>query len=549
MKNIKSTLVLGGVLLLAGACTSSCSLDLGKIDEYSSGSYWKTEAHVLSYVDGLHKNLRDQAWNHTIMMGEIRSGIYVDGTAYDGMTTSYGTERLQNLDEGNPGFTNYANIYGCITNCNLFLKKTEEMEGIDPAKKNYYLAIGHGLRAFYYFDLYRVWGGGPLRLGIEVIEGELDPNKLYMERAKPSEIMAQIKSDVEKSIELFGNQSGFDVLKRGNKVYWNKAASECLAAEVYLWNAKVAVGDQQPQPADIDKAITYLKNVESNYGLSMQENFADVFEAKNNKANSEIIFAVRYMEGEATNSNASWTYSTSTGSARTSGYLEDGSAFGDPIGNKTQGLMSMAYSRAMWNQYDDVDTRKRATFLGQFRYEDDANKTGWYLYGIHTIKNIGYINATGDRVYCGDYVYYRLPWVYLSLAEAYNYKGENDNVEKYINLVRERAYGSAWSAEYAYTATDFTENEYAILSEKNKEFVQEGQRWWDLRRMQETKGGKHFVFCERAAMETNDGLTYPILTDENAYKVLWPLDKSMLDKDPSLKQNKGYADPAKCVEW
>ena len=119
----------------------------------------------------------------------------------------------------------------------------------------------------------------------------------------------------------------------------------------------------------------------------------------------------------------------------------------------------------------------------------------------------------------------------------------------YINLVRERAYGADWNASYAYTASDFTENEYAILSEKNKEFVQEGQRWWDLRRMQETKGGKHLVFCERAAMETNNGLTYSVLNDENAYKVLWPLDKAMLDKDPSLKQNKGYAAADKCVAW
>ena len=174
-----------------------------------------------------------------------------------------------------------------------------------------------------------------------------------------------------------------------------------------------------------------------------------------------------------------------------------------------------------------------------------------YVNGTHVVKNIGYINATGDRVYCGDYVYYRLPWVYLSLAEAYNFKGGNDDkVEKYINLVRERAYGTNWDkAVYGYTAGDFTENEYAILFEKNKEFVQEGQRWWDLRRMQETKGGKHFVFCERAALETNDGLTYPVLSESEAYKVLWPLDKSMLDKDPSLKQNKGYADPSKCVEW
>ena len=549
MKNIKSTLALGGVMMLAGAFATSCSLDLGPIDYYGSQSYWKTEAHVSSYLDGLHNNLRGQAWNHTILMGEIRSGIYVDGTAYDGMTTSYGTERLQNLDEGSPGFSNFANIYGCITNCNLFIKKTEEMEGLDPEKKNFYLGIGYGLRAFYYFDLLRVWGGGPLRLGTEVIDGELDPTKLYKERAKPSETMAQIKADVEKSIQLFGNMDGFNEIGKGNKVYWNKAASECLAAEVYMWSAKVTTGDQTANPADIDKAITYLKNVESNYGLKMLDNFADVFEAKSHKGNDEIIFAVRYMEGEATNSNANWTYSTVTGEARTSGYLEDGSTFGDPIGNKTQGLMSMAYSRAMWHQYDDVDTRKRATFLGQFRYKDPEAKTGFYLHGVHTIKNIGYVNSTGDRVYCGDYVYYRLPWVYLSLAECYNYKDDNANVEKYINLVRERAYGDAWDASYAYTASNFTDNEYAILSEKNKEFVQEGQRWWDLRRMQETKGGKHLVFCERAAMEDNSGLTYPVLNDGNAHKVLWPLDKTMLNNDPSLKQNKGYAPADQCVDW
>ena len=254
-------------MLLAGAFGTSCSLDLAPIDYYGSEGYWKTEAHLSSYLDGLHNNLRGQAWNHTIMMGEIRSGIYVDGTAYDGMTTSYGAWMLQNLTEGTPGFSNFANIYGCITNCNLFIKRTEAMEGIDSAKKNFYLAIGYGLRAFYYFDLLRVWGGGPLRLDIEVIEGELDPNKLYLERAKPSETMAQIKADVEKSIQLFGSMDGFNELSKGNKVYRNKAASECLAAEVYMWSAKVTTGDQQANPADIDKAITYLKSVEANYGL------------------------------------------------------------------------------------------------------------------------------------------------------------------------------------------------------------------------------------------------------------------------------------------
>ncbi len=72
---------------------------------------------------------------------------------------------------------------------------------IPEAKKNYYLGMVYGIRAFYYFDLYRIYGGVPLRLGVEVIDGELDPTKLYMPRAKASEVMTQIKSDLQKSLD------------------------------------------------------------------------------------------------------------------------------------------------------------------------------------------------------------------------------------------------------------------------------------------------------------------------------------------------------------
>ena len=47
----------------------------------------------------------------------------------------------------------------------------------------------------------------------------------------------------------------------------------------------------------------------------------------------------------------------------------------------------------------------------------------------------------------------------------------------------------------------FTDNELAIFNEKNKEFIQEGQRWWDLCRMTLTKGGKHLVFCKEASLD------------------------------------------------
>lgn len=77
-------------------------------------------------------------------------------------------------------------------------------------------------------------------------------------------------------------------------------------------------------------------------------------------------------------------------------------------------------------------------------------------------------------------------------------EGDNAAVAKYINLVRKRAYGNAWDETlYAYPETaDFTTNELAILHEKDKEFIQEGQRWWDLRRMTLTKG-EHLWFSAK----------------------------------------------------
>lgn len=81
-------------------------------------------------------------------------------------------------------------------------------------------------------------------------------------------------------------------------------------------------------------------------------------------------------------------------------------------------------------------------------------------------------------------------------------ESDHSGIEKYINLVRKRAYASNWDEnKHGYKSGDFTQNELAILHEKDKEFVQEGQRWWDVLRMTLTKGGKHLVFCKEANLK------------------------------------------------
>lgn len=540
MKKIKSIILSSLLLVSSGTMVTSCSdwLELEPIDNYGSGSYWKTEAQATGYIDGIHKHLRDAAWQHTIVWGELRGGIYKDGVGSDGFTLSEGNIRLQNFDKNNTGVTGFGNTFGRITNLNLFIARITDATYLSEQKKNFYLAQVYGLRAFYYFDLYRIYGGVPLRLTVDVIDGELDPNKLYMKRSTPKEVMTQIKSDLDKSMEYFGNVNDFDPYGRGKKVYWSKAATECLMGEVYLWTSKVTTGDNMANVADLTVAKEHLLNVVNNYGLKLLDNFADVFDAQNHKGNDEVIFAIRYAEGEASNNNAQYTYKMSSGQTSKSKYRADGTIWGDPMGLQDSGSQWYEYNLLLYKAFDEEDTRRDATFMASY----NNNSDGLSLFGTYVCKNIGYLNAQGTRVYCGDYVFYRLPWVYLTLAEIANMESDNANVKKYINLVRERAYADNWDeGKYGYVPGDFTANELAILHEKDKEFVQEGQRWWDVCRMTLTKSGKHLVFCKEASLDGQN----PILNEAEAYKILWPIEQTMLDKDPALEQTPGYKEAEK----
>lgn len=207
------------LLVISGGIMTSCSdlLDLSPIDFYGSGSYWTTEAQVTGYMDGLHKHLRDVAEQHIFTFGELRGGIYKSGNASDGNALYYGSIILQNFDKNNTGVTGFGGHYGRLANINLFIDRVTKADYVDDAKKKFYLGQAYGLRAFIYFELYRIYGGVPLRLDVEVIDGVLDPNKLYMARATPKEVMTQIKKDLDLSMEYFGNVTAFDPYNRGKK--------------------------------------------------------------------------------------------------------------------------------------------------------------------------------------------------------------------------------------------------------------------------------------------------------------------------------------------
>ena len=119
--------------------------------------------------------------------------------------------------------------------------------------------------------------------------------------------------------------------------------------------------------------------------------------------------------------------------------------------------------------------------------------------------------------------FYRNADLLLLLAEAKIAVGEDPSTE--INLVRARAYGTNYNpAIHAYPNQPVDANaKEAILQERFFEFIFEGKRWYDLRRM-----GDSYVFANT---------TVPA---SETYKLLWPVDRNSLTNNRALEQTAGY---------
>ena len=539
----KSAYILS-VVMMAVSCSA---LDTTPEDYYASGNYWQTTAQVEAYLPGLYDNLRKVVFNHTIRFGELGAGIFVAPLSTNGNNTADQPVILHNLSADVPGVDSWGGYYTAIADCNLFIEKVSGVDFLSTAEQEYLLAQAYGLRALLYFDLYRIYGGVPLRLEPDLAaHGENDVNNLYLARSTASETMAQIMADIDRSLELFGSQDGFNPYSLGAKVYWNKAASQCIAAEILLWNTKVSVGDYDAvsDGSLLPRAKTLLQEVASRSDLRLLDDFASVFSSAN-KASDEVIFAVHYGVGEATNSNGNFLYHTSSGDIHNM-MRRDGSAFGDPLSLGSGYNQTYEYIPEMYLQYEGtslrssadhpVDSRAEATFLGI--YKDAGN--GLEMQGTICCKNVGEVSS-GIRVMSGDYILYRLSWVYLTLAEIANYQGDGSGFEEALNIVRKRAYGASWDDSREVKSGSFAQNELAILAEKDKEFVQEGQRWWDLRRLQAVRGDQssHLLFRPEGNPRQDGGSTL-----SESFRVLWPISTKIRANDPKLaadgQQNPGY---------
>lgn len=201
--------------------------------------------------------------------------------------------------------------------------------------------------------------------------------------------------------------------------------------------------------------------------------------------------------------------------------------FYDSVGNRKfnvtadnwGGLLRAPVKVATFRKFDDKDSRKWASIQPAYT---QPSAGVYVIAGCFTNKFQGEQSA-GNRQFTNDYPVYRYADLLLLKAEAKIILGQDPTTE--FNLVRARAFGTNYNAAvhaYPNQAGD-GDAKAALLKERLLEFIFEGKRWYDLRRL-----GDNYVYANTT------------LTASESYKLLWPIDRSSLTNNRGLKQNPGY---------
>lgn len=489
---------------------ASCTKELDEVvpqDTISKDQALKDPNAARTLYHGVYSRFR--AYNGTFFqLGEMRSDLWVDGLFTESVDGGSQNLYRHNISSLNVPFSDWGGFYNLIYNFNNVIKIIPQTL-LPEAEKNTILAEVHGLRAFVYYTMLRTWGDVPLNT--EPIESITNAAETYKRRTGADTVMAQVKSDIEKSLQLFG---GSNTLTSNKRVYWSRVASLVLKGDVFIWSGTHMGGGN----ADLTTAKNVLQEVRNLQGasLDLQANYADVFDPTKKTNNKEIIFAVNYELQQALN-GIFGNFLVNSIQANTLSFAQAATPIVSSVYPFVNGANRVGFNQAMVTRLTAPPADQRINNSFRVMYSTGAP---FAVRGVMLTKYIGTTAGT-TQVYNTDFPIYRYADVLLLLAEAKAKLGEDPSAE--INAIRLRAYGAG---SVPHVNAGVAANMNAILGEYLKEFIGEGKRWWALRR-----AGDAYVYAN---------LNPIYFSPTTTAKFLLPLSQGMLIADPLLKQTAGY---------
>ena len=502
------------ILMILASCKKDF-LNLTPDSEANAEDFYKTAEQFQQAVNGVYEPLRATVGESGFIMGEMRS----DNTHYDYYAPDRGIHiiRRENiddfLDDSQNQWTNgyYNTCYVGIARANTILSRIESAD-FDQAAKDQIIGETKFLRAYYYFNLVRYFGGVPLFL--TEVQKEADA---FLARSTPDEVYAQIISDAKDAVEKLPTPT-FPQNGRATK-----GSAATLLAEVYMTRKDFAAAEP------LLRSVTTM-------GYNLLPTYADAFQL-GNKNSRESIFEIQFMMGDQ-GQQSMFTY----------WFIPKASNV-----ELITGVVSNTLNYGGWNvptddmlnTYEAGDSRKNASIgIAEGVIASDGS------FVIQASKSIeGYVVPAGkiakpfvkkylhphsrERNTDDNWPVYRYSNVLLMLAECLNEMGNPGEALTYINQVRKRASATLPNI----VETGKTALADIIAHERRVELAFENHRWHDLVR---TGKAIEVMTAHGAQMKATYNFISPNAYNLTPDKLLFPIPYLELQLNGALTQNPGY---------
>ena len=182
---MKKIAVIFSLVLLMSSCLNDF-LEIEPLNTVSTEIYWKTESDVRAALNAAYVPLKDAYKIGYLNWYEARSDNFIGSS---GGTNPYQNVCFNKLTAALPS-CNWNNWYKMISVANYAIYYIPKMDNVMAENtRNHLLSEAYFLRAYAYFNLYRIWGDVPL-----ISNPVLKKSDVYKpERATKEKIMELVK--------------------------------------------------------------------------------------------------------------------------------------------------------------------------------------------------------------------------------------------------------------------------------------------------------------------------------------------------------------------
>ncbi|MCE7043858.1 RagB/SusD family nutrient uptake outer membrane protein [Dyadobacter sp. CY312] len=501
MKNIAKKIgVMSALFSVFIATGCSDFLDESDPSNFTVENYFTLPAHARSSVNAIYAPLREPlnsgfgggAW----MMTEFATGLAA--TDLGQAVNSYFVKDLRNTSDNGYGQTYWAQYYKGIASANLSIEKIPGIPGLDAAEGKRIMGEAYFLRAFYYFNLVRMFGNIPLLTKpVDLLSEDLKPKQ-----ATPEEVYTQIVADLK-----MAEESGLVWTDKSGKV--TLGAVKSLLSQVYLTMAGYPL---QKGASHYELAAKKAEEVIDSQQFKLFTTYDDLHNPTK-KNIEENIFMIQYKTQILP---GNWQVAILP-------YNKNISAYSDETGG--------IYSTADFvKSYDAADLRakEKQFFYTKFTNEKDRNLQvdlgGYFIY-----KHFDVVAQTSSANSDLNWPVIRYADVLLVYAEASNeVGGPTAKAYSAVNAIRTRAQLPALAS------LSKDQLREAVWKERWHELCFENITWFDMVRLRKAFNVTTKKFDNYVGHKFSYG---PVVGER---ELLFPIPTVELRNNANLIPTKGY---------